>query len=199
MIPYQGDWIHDFRLEEITRETNFNPDEVNFTMISDSCHSGGVHQSDSAEQSIARTVPFRPDVAEVIEHIKTYWPIGMCLPDGSSELIPNVGHAQVQDNGLIDLDVDPNKTLVASSKSTLFAACKYYELARESYALQHGYFTQAFLDIVQSCPFRISHNDLMDKLVTRVGELSGNSQTPQLRGKLGRANNIFLEGWNESI
>lgn len=199
IIPYQGDWIYDFRLDEIAEHTGFNPNEVNLTCILDCCHAGGIHTTDSIEQSIPRTVPFRPDVLSTVQHVQTWWPFGMCLPNGSSELIPNVGNPTLQNQGLVDLDVDPDKTLVQSAKSTLIAACKYYETAGETNTYRHGNLTQGFLDIVNSSNFSITHHELIEQLVTRVRTISGNTQTPQLRGQVGRADHNFLEGWRESI
>jgi hypothetical protein len=197
IIPYQGDWIYDFQLEEIATAAGFNPNHVNFTLIMDSCHSGGLHQADSIEQNTPRTVPFRPNVASTIQHLQTWWPFGICLPSGSNELLPNTSNVRVENGQLIDLDIDPNKTLVASAKATLISACRYYETAGEN--ASHGFLTQALLDVVNSCPFEITYQALIDRLVTRVQTLSGNTQTPQLLGQLGRSGSTFLAGWRESI
>lgn len=199
IIPYQGDWIYDFQLHQIIENSGFQEDEINFTIILDCCHSGGMHSSDSIEQRTPRTVPFRPDVAANIAAMQTMWPFGICLPDGSNELIPNDSNVQVLNEQLIDLDEDPNKTLVASSKSTLISACKYYELADEDATFRHGLLTQGFLNIVNSSNFQISHSQLIERLVSEVRGLSSNRQTPQLRGKHGRAEHQFLTPFNNSI
>ncbi|MFD1141234.1 caspase domain-containing protein [Larkinella insperata] len=197
IIPYEGDWIYDFQLDAIATAAGFNPHNVNFTLIMDSCHSGGLHTADSIVHGTPRTVPFRPDIAANIKHMQTYWPFGVCLPSGSNELFPNVSNPVIENGQLVDLDIDPNKTLIASAKATLVAACRYDETAGENSS--HGYLTQALLDTVDSCPYRITYQSLIERLVARVQTLSGNTQTPQLLGQLGRSGENFLDGWTTSI
>lgn len=199
IIPYQGDWIYDFRLHQTAQNAGFNPNEVNFTCFIDSCHSGGMHPTDSIENAIPRCVPFSEDVANLVEHLQEMWPFGICLPEGTNELFPNVSNPQVENRVLVDLDEDPNKTFVSSAQATLIAACKYYEVAMEDSVKGHGYLTKAFIDLVNSGNFRISYNELIDQLITRVSSFSNGSQTPTLRGQQGRMNHEFLEGWTTSI
>ncbi|WP_372638574.1 caspase domain-containing protein [Fodinibius sp.] len=200
IIPYQGDWIYDFRLHQAAHQAGFDPNEINFTCFIDSCHSGGMHPSDTAEESIPRSVPFDENTANLLESIREMWPFGMCLPDDTNELFPNVSNPQIDDNQvLIDLEEDPNKTFVDSAQATLIAACKYYEVAREDPARGHGYLTKALIDLVNSSNFRISYNELIDELVTRVTSFSNGNQNPTLRGQQGRMDHPFLEGWTTSI
>jgi hypothetical protein len=199
IVPYSGDWIYDFRLYEMATEAGFNPNEVNFTCFMDCCHSGGMHPTVTSEQAIQRSVPFRADVLESIRNIQELWPFGICLPDGNNELFPNVSNVQINNNVLVDLDEDENKNFVASAQATLIAACKYYELALEDHIAGHGYLTKALLDLVNSSNFRITYTRLIEELVNRVSQLSGNIQHPTLRGQQARMENIFLEGWNTSV
>ena len=199
IIPYQGDWIYDFRMNQIAQQAGFDPNEVNFTTFMDSCHSGGMHQTDSIEQAIPRCVPFRPGVADVLSHVREWWPFGICLPSGTNELFPNVSNPQIEEQVLVDLDEDPNKTFVQSAQATLIAACKYYEVALESRTHGHGYLTKAILDLVNSSNFQITYNDLISELVTRVSGFSNGQQNPTLRGQQARMNHNFLEGWNTSV
>jgi hypothetical protein len=200
IIPYDEDWIFDYRLYKAAERIDSTA--VNFTLIMDCCHSGGLHESDSIEKSIPRSVPFRPEVAETIQHMQTLHPFGICLPPDSPEIDFNVSNVRVSDSRLIDLDEDPDKTLVAQAKSTLIAACNYYESAGESPGYRHGYLTQAFLDIVNSGDFRISYRALLDRLRARVHELvvaeGHDPQTPQLRGQGNRMDEMFLAGWRTS-
>jgi hypothetical protein len=64
------------------------------------------------------------------------------------------------------------------------SACDYGELSKESSSVQHGYFTQSILDVVNACNFQISHPDLLSQLVTKVASYASGGQTPQLRGRL---------------
>lgn len=199
IVPYKGESIMDLDLDTVIRNSGVDLTQINFTLILDSCHSGGIHPTDAIEQSIPRSVPFDPIVRQHIQNIQTLWPIGICLPNGSDQILMNVNQANLENNRLIDLDEDPNKTLVQSARATLIAACKYYELAGESSTYQHGFLSQAFLEIVNSSNFQMSYSDLMDRLVTKVSAISGNTQTPQLRGQLGRASEHFLSGWRSSM
>lgn len=201
IIPYRGDWIHDFRLDEIARSADYDPNKVNFTIISDSCHSGGMHSTDSV-LGLSKSIPFKNTIKDTITHMNTYWPFGMCLPNNSNELIPNVGNPKFDGERLIDLDVDSNKVLVNSARATLLSACQFYEVAYASAPpnQKNSYFTQAILDIVTQCPFIISHRDFIDQIDKRIKALAPpGPQTPQLRGSLRRADNIFLESWNEEL
>lgn len=197
IIPYQGDWIYDYRLEQLT--SGLDSTTVNFTVILDSCHAGGLYPTNALAEYLPRTVPFRPSVAATIQNLQTYWPFGICLPSGSTELIPNVRQVQVEGNRLVTLAEDPTKLFVPSARATLLAACHYYELAGEDPRYRHGYLTQALLDIVTSSDFRMSYAMLHEQVVARVRALSGHTQTPQLRGLPNRMNENFLQGWNHSI
>jgi hypothetical protein len=200
IIPYAGDWIFDSDLDDILYHSQLDISAVNFTIILDSCHAGGIHPTDAIQQSIARSIPLSPNAVAAIQKIQTNWPFGICLPDGEEKLIiGNVSNPRVQNGVLLDLDEDPDKTLIKSAQATLLAACKYYQTAGEDPTYQHGYFTQSFLNVVNQCNFRMSYNDLLNHLRAQVSKLSKNTQTPELRGQQGRADHIFLEGWNTSI
>ncbi|MGV8963284.1 MAG: caspase family protein [Candidatus Saccharimonadaceae bacterium] len=199
IIPYSGDWIYDFRLYEMAKEAGFNPNEVNFTCFMDTCHSGGMHPTVTSEQAIPRSVPFSIGTAEDIKKVQELWPFGICLPDGVNELFPNVSNAQINNNVLVDLDEDENKNFVASAQATLIAACKYYESALEDPAVGHGLLTKALLDLVNSSNYKITYTNLIEELVKRVSQMSGNIQHPTLRGQQARMGSIFLEGWNTSV
>lgn len=199
IVPYQGDYIYDFRLHQTIQNAGFDPNEVNFTCFMDSCHSGGMHPTDAIEQAIPRCVPFSADVAGLVQDIQELWPFGICLPDGTNELFPNVSNPQVENGVLVDLDEDPNKTFVSSAQATLIAACKYYEVALEDSTRGHGYLTKALIDLVNSGNFRVSYDELIDELVSRVTGFSNGTQNPTLRGQQGRMDHEFLEGWTTSI
>lgn len=198
IVPYQGDYIYDFRLQQTALNAGFDPNEVNFTCFMDSCHSGGMHPTDSIEQNI-RCAPFDEAIANMLINIRELWPFGICMPDGTNELFPNVSNPQIENRALVDLDEDPSKTFVESAQATLIAACRYYETAGENSIQGHGFLTKAFMDIVNGGNFQISYNDLIDQLVTRVESFSNGEQHPILRGQQARMDHIFLEEWTTSI
>lgn len=197
IIPAEGDWIFDLRLAQMA--DRLRPSEVNLTMIVDSCHSGGMHSADVALQSIPRSVPFDPALADVISKIQTLIPCGACLPPEASDMNGNVSNPTVSDHGLTDLDEDPDKTLVASSKATLLSACQYWETALE--VGDHGLLTKAILDTVNRSNFDESYEHVLDEVRSHVrtaAQALGHVQVPQLYGQLGRTDEGFLQAWTNS-
>lgn len=192
IIPFAGDHISDF---DLNRECDqLQPSVCNLTVILDSCHSGGMSALDSAIK--CRTVPYSPELCDaMVRNMKTLVPCGILLPPAShGSLAGNVRNVR-SGNSHVDLDADPDKTLVAAARSTLIAACRYTEGAGEN--SKHGFLTQAFLDLVDKCPFSINHQDLLDDLRTKVAALSGNGQNPQLLGQMNRMTEDFLNGWRD--
>ncbi|MBU2667909.1 caspase family protein [Actinoplanes bogorensis] len=197
IIPATGDWIFDRRLEQMAER--LRPGEVNFTLIMDSCHSGGLHRADAEAQAVPRSVPMDADVLAVIEHIQTLIPCGACLPPGATAMDGNVSSPVLGDRGFTDLDTDRDKTLVGSAKATLLSACQYWQTALE--AGGHGLFTSAILEMVDRSGFDESYSDVLDTLragVQAAASKFGHVQEPQLYGQLGRMDEGFLQPWNAS-
>ena len=96
------------------------------------------------------------------------------------------------------MSVDPAKDFADADKVTLLSACNYNELAGETRSQGHGYFTNAFLDIVNASGFTIDHPTLIEQLRAKVSGYEA-SQTPQLRGRPVCLQENFQEGWNYSI
>lgn len=195
IVPYLGEEIFDVEIADLVDTIDLN--DVNLTFLLDSCHSGGAHPSDAVEQAMPRSVRFDPEVWDWIVTADEWHPFGLCLTDGSTEFFPNVRNLRIEDNRLVDLDEDRDKTLVDAPVATLFAACRYYETAWAG--ASHGHFTQAILDTVTSPRFEISHRDFIDRVGRRTTELSGGTQHPILRGQAGRSDETLLHPWNHSI
>ncbi len=200
IIPHSGSWLSDWDLYRLADQ--LQPSWVNFTVVLDSCHSGGMHSSDDVQKT--RGLQTAQSLLDsMVQHLTTLIPCGLLLPFDSDACNNNVSNVRASSTGLLDLDEDPNKTLISQSKSTLLSACKFTETAQEDGSLRHGLFTQSFLDIVNTSNFTISNNDLHNRLVTRVGhymntKFPGETQTPQLRGQESRVDENFLEGFNTS-
>jgi len=212
IIPASGDFITDFDLFRLA--DSLNPSFVNFTVILDSCFSGGLQNQD--ELIKCRTFTLAPERAYIDTaepYFDTIIPIGVCIPPSSTVMNNNVTNVHRGSDGMPDMDIDPDKTLVQFSKSTLISASRFYELSMEDSfnGVDHGFFTQSFLELVNSrnAPglfnFSISYRDLMGELHTRVAEKvvahrypSGYTQTPQLMGQMNRMDEAFLAGWTDS-
>jgi len=169
-----------------------SPDFVNFTLVLDSCHSGGVFdppgdaiirgQAWSADQAAA----FAQSCRLIVPHV--------CLSDPSA-LQDNVSVTRDQD-GSLQMSVDENLNFSDSAKATLLAACRYDQ--NSSGTGSHGCFTQALIDTINQCGMQISHPDLLTQVRQSITKYTS-KQIPQLRGRPVRLQESFLEGWNYSI
>ncbi|WP_372638575.1 caspase domain-containing protein [Fodinibius sp.] len=199
LVPASGAWITDRDLLSISED--LYPDAVNFTIITDACNSGGLHVADTALK--CRTPEFASDLIEtIVNFLTTLIPCGICA-ENIDQLSNNVSNVR-EENGTIDLDPDPNKTLIPATKSTLLSACHYNELSWESSRIGHGLFTQAILDSVNQSNMQISYHDFVTQLQSNVADKistiinpsrPGVTQTPQLFGQRNRMGENFLEGW----
>lgn len=199
LVPASGAWITDRDLTAIADD--LYPDAVNFTVITDACNSGGMHSADAALK--CRTPIFESALLNaIVSFLSTLIPCGICV-ENLSQLNNNVSNVQ-QSNGTIDLDPDPNKTLIGATKSTLLSACHFNELSWETTRLGHGLFTQAILDSVNQSNMQINYHDFIATLQSNVaGKMStlinpsqpGVTQTPQLFGQRNRMMENLLEGW----
>jgi hypothetical protein len=191
IIPYDTTMITSMDIANIANA--LAPSEINFTLVFDSCHSGGMFLSPDArgytcDQTTAAV--FQAACQAIVPWI--------CLLDATA-LDGNVSNLVMQASGICTMDVDSSKDNPDNAKATLLSACDYSELSSESGGIGHGYFTQAILDVVNQCNFTISHPDLLTALRTRVAALGGSSQTAQLRGRPVRLEESFLAGWTYGI
>jgi hypothetical protein len=209
IVPASGSWISDWEIAQIAND--LQPHFVNFTVFLDSCHSGGMHPTDAANK--VRSPQFSDQLvsAMLTGAALTLIPMGLGLPAAVALQVfrgnvRNPRRSANGSNGMVDLDPDPDKTLIEQSKSTLISACNYNELSWEASSLQHGLMTRSIIDLVSRQPYVITHHDLMEELRTRVGAYitqhitpgnPGVRQTPQLRGQANRMTEDFLEGWRD--
>lgn len=205
IIPASGAPITDHDLFRLAN--TLNPSAVNFNVILDSCHSGGMHDADDIIKS--RSLRLSRQIIEgLIQFLRTLIPCGVCIPPSSGVMNNNVSNVTAAGEGRVDLDEDPNKTLVQQSKSTLISGCKFSELSWEvggaGGAAGHGLLTQSFLDLVNQSNFIINYHDLIAQLQRRVAEKitswilphhPGTTQTPQLMGQMNRMEEEFLAPW----
>jgi hypothetical protein len=205
IVPASGAWISDQTLFGIADA--LQPSWVNFTVILDSCHSGGMDQETDATMK-CRSLVFAPDLVTRLEqYLHSLIPFGICISPDSAVCDGNVSNVTASD-GRLAFDEDPDKELVDFAKMTLVAGCRYSELSWETGG--HGLLTKAFLDLVNASNFQISYGDLLDELRTRVQNDFNSlilpsiqaglprSQTPQLRGQRNRMGEGFLQGWIDS-
>ena len=195
IVPYDAKLVMSSQIATIAQA--LQPDFINFTLVLDSCNSGGMYLSPDSRAFVwdnASAEAFRDSCSAIIPWI--------CLPDPSA-LDNNVSNLQLPDKGVCTMSVDASKDNPDDAKATLLSACDYGEESEERSELGHGFFTKAIIDAVNACNFQISHTDLLAALRKTVsGYVSTYStppQTPQLRGRPVRLEENFLAGWNYSI
>lgn len=203
IVPASGQWISDHDLYVLADQ--LQPSVVNFTVILDSCYSGGMHNESEGSQCV-RSVRFSDDMIQrMLQSMRTRIPCGVCVPSASA-LQNNVSNVRAPGSGLVICDEDPDQLFVQQAKSTLISGCRFNELSNEDPSLGHGLLTQAFLDLVNQSNFQIDHRTLLERLRTNVQtyfdrlirplNMAGNtSQTPQLRGQQNRMEELFLDAW----
>ncbi len=205
LVPASGAFITDRDLMEIAEP--LYPDAVNFTIITDACHSGGLHTADANLK--CRTPLYATALVNtIVQFLQTLIPCGLCLQAGSNLLNGNVSNVQAAinaTNGAIDLDPDPDLTLIAASKATLLSACRYDELSWESSTYHNGLFTKSLLEIINQSG--LNYLDILGEVRTKVEhkiidairpDFPGVRQTPQLFGQRNRMEENFLEGYTYS-
>jgi Caspase domain len=156
IIPYDTTMITSTQIASIAQA--LEPSVVNFTLVLDSCHSGGMFLSPESrgftwDSATARA--FQAACQAIVPWI--------CLLD-TTVLDGNVSSLSLQPSGLCTMSVDSSKDNPDDAKATLLSACDYGELSGESSSVGHGYFTQAIIEEVNACEFQISHPDLLKQL-----------------------------------
>jgi len=209
IIPASGSWVSEWEVAEIAND--LQPSTVNFTVLLDSCHSGGMHPTDALSK--VRSPIYSDALLQSLigAAAATLVPFGLGLPAQLAlqllkNNVTNLRKATDPANGMVDLDPDPAKTLIDKSKSTLIAGCQFDELSWEHSTLQHGLLTRSMIDLVDRCPYTITYDDLHTELTKRVGDYitkhitpgnAGVKQTPQLRGQANRMTEDFLDTWRD--
>jgi hypothetical protein len=194
IIPYSGRFITDWDLWAVAEQ--LPQSTINFTVILDSCHSGGMHE-ESEHPAPVRTIRLAREMIErLTQFMKNLVPFGVTVPN-AEVYRNNVRNVRPAADAGVCYEEDPNQQFIPQAKSTLLTACRWDEFAGET--SNHGYFTQAILDTVNQSNFLMGHRKFHQQLLDRTQQLSSNSQTPQLRGQTNRMEEDFLQGWRASL
>ncbi len=178
---------------EINQLANaLQPSYVNFTLVLDSCHSGGVFD---APPAATRTQLWTADQASTFVQCCQGIVPHVLLTDIST-MVNNISNIVQNADGTLRMDINEGLNFSDAAKATLFAACRYDQNSGGTGT--HGCFTQALLDTVNSSNFQVNHNDLLSRVRQAIGPYSS-TQIPQLRGRPVRLEENFLDGWNYSI
>ncbi len=171
------------------------PSQVNFTIVLDSCHSGGIYLSPEMT-GFRGFICGQAFMDAFVAACQTVVPFISLLDPAAID--GNVSQLACSAN-LASMCVDPSKDNPNDAKATLLSACDYNENAGESGDLGHGFFTSALLDTVNQSGFEMSHPDLLAALRVKVAKLAEGAQTPQLRGRPVRLQENFLGNWIYSV
>jgi Caspase domain len=180
---------------------------VNFTVISDSCMSGGMAQEVDAVAKY-KSLAMDGDLIQRVQGFMNTWiPVGIAVPSNADVCGNNVSNVQVTEGGHLMCEEDPSQIFVSLAKMTLISGCRFWELSYEING--HGLLTQALLDTVNSDDFQINYGELVhtlqqkveagfQTLLPSVPAAYPKSQTPQLRGQGNRMEEGFLQPWSAS-
>lgn len=178
---------------------------VNFTVIADSCHSGGLDQEVDAVAKYKSLALGSDLTTSISTYMNTWIPAGIGVPTNTDVCKNNVRNVSISEGGHLMCEEDPSQIFVDLAKMTLISGCRFWELSYETNG--HGLLTKAILDTVNASDFQMTYGDLISMLQSNVATSfqsitppAGypNSQVPQLRGQGNRMSEGFLQAWNQS-
>ncbi|MFT3886768.1 MAG: caspase family protein [Arachnia sp.] len=193
IIPHSGRFITDWDLWQAAAQ--LQPAAVNFTVILDSCHSGGMVDPTEATESVRTIANAQAFLATLTSTLKTVVPFGVTAPDIET-WSNNVHQIQEAPQATVCYTEEANREYTTAAKATLLAACRWDEYAGEN--ASHGFLTNAILSTVNASNFTITHQELHSALTPLVHEAAGHEQHPVLRGQANRMDGIFLRGFADS-
>lgn len=123
IIPYDGALVTSAQLANIAQA--LTPSLINFTLVLDSCNSGGMYLSPDSRGFVwdsAAAQAFASACCTIVPWI--------CLLDPSA-IDNNVSSLQLDNNGLCTMSVDTSKDNPDDAKATLLSACDYGEESKE--------------------------------------------------------------------
>jgi uncharacterized caspase-like protein len=110
IVPASGNYIADYDLALLAGQ--LEQSVVNFTVILDSCHAGGMHDESEAAAAI-RSLQFAIEmIQKMVQSMTTRIPFGICLPPVSDALRHNVSNVREMGNGICSMDEDPDKLFI---------------------------------------------------------------------------------------
>lgn len=196
ICPATGRYITDWDLSQAADA--LAPSTVNFTVMMDSCHSGGMGDLTPQDGSAKTAALSQELMTRILETMKTVVPMGVTVADPET-YSNNITDTHEALGPVACYTEAANREFVTSAKSLLFSAARWDEYAQESSAVQHGYLTKAFIDTVNACPFVITNQGLHSALHAKVVQLSSDGQSPVMRGQANRAQDTFLAPFTSSM
>jgi N-acetylmuramoyl-L-alanine amidase len=169
-------------------------DGLNFTIILDSCFSGGMGETVGVPETI-RGLPLPPAISNFEGQSLLITPFGVVDPSFNQSA--NVSNADLV------CGPRPNTTVVAHAKATLFTAVDYRELASDGPGLNNGVYTKALLNVLDHGHSGITNREIQSRVVEecerlRQRHVPSSNINPMLRGQGSRLDDAFLEAYTSS-
>jgi hypothetical protein len=210
MAVYSGGFVSDADLAVLANQLDYG--YVNLTFVLDTCHSGGLHPVEDAQETAymeVGAVPPEDVVQSFVQTCQTLVPIGLCLDAAESALGQNIRSIGFVNNQCVIAEAEDSH-YVELAKSTLLSACAAAELGWHVPAIQNSIFVGALKNVINQSGFQATYNDLLtsiraeaDNLMTQyIRTMSGHTQdtsVPQLYGQRARMQENFLMPWTFSI
>lgn len=193
IIPHSGRFITDWDLGEAAAP--LQPSVVNFTVILDSCHSGGMVDFAAPTTDVRTIANAQAFLAQLTQTMNTIVPFGVTAPDLAT-WSNNVHQVQAAPQATVCYTEAANREFAPQAKATLLAASRWDEYAGET--SNHGYLTDAMLQVVNSSNFTVTHTEFHSALTPLVHNAAGHEQHPVLRGQENRMDGVFLQGFSDS-
>jgi hypothetical protein len=205
-LPYSGGLITDRELAALADKLEY--DHVNFTLVLDTCHSGGLHPVEGAPHPVGVPIPESLN-AVFLSACRALVPAGLCLENPRSDIAGNVRTIRIE-NGHLVIEADDDSHFVPRAKSTLISACAADQFGWHVHPLQNTILVGAFKNVINVSGFREAYADLLtllrgaaDQLMTKYvrsfAQFASMRSVPQLYGQRARMREGFMAPWTFSI
>jgi N-acetylmuramoyl-L-alanine amidase len=170
-------------------------DGLNFTIILDSCFSGGMGEAVGVPETL-RGLPLPAEINNFEGQSLSITPFGVIDPSFSQTA--NVSNASLQ------CGPRPNTTVVPHAKATLFTAVDYRETASDGPAsVGNGLYTAALLNVLNHGHSGITNREIQSLVVDEAERLRqqhapSDEINPMLRAQGSRLDDAFLEPYTSS-
>lgn len=190
IVPYSGRLITDWDLNQAAFQLPRS--EINFTVIINSCHSGGMIDPDPRAQSLCLKNS-KEFVTTLTETLHTIIPFGVAAsdPDIWDHNVTEV--IAVAQDTLVACTESPDRQFTDWAKATLLASSRWNEYSRAGAPL--SVFVQALYDIVSNECVDFSYSEMQKKIAALT---IPKGQHPVLRGQANRMNDVFLSSFTDS-
>jgi hypothetical protein len=206
LLPYAGAVITDRELAALA--DRFEYDHVNFTLVLDTCHSGGLHVIEGAPHPVGMPLPEALN-GMFLSACRTLVPVGLCLEHPRSDIAGNVRSIRFE-NGRFVIEAVDDSHFVSRAKSTVLSACAADQSVFHIHPLQSSILVGAFKEVINTSNFNASYADLLAELRIKADQLMSahvrsfarfatRQSVPQLYGQRARMRENFLAPWKFSI